>query len=211
MGVIALSAVGGRTTLPPVPTFGENLKRLRGEAMPPLSQQALAKRLGHVNNSTISKWETQALVPEPATIEQVARAIGVEPRQLLEGVVTGYDALRAPVEHRRAGPAQQKKISDVTSPVPTSGVPLRVRIPYEQRGSGHAQTAGFPASSLAVAVELEAHAKELRARADALSALSRLINDIAARELDRSAGATSGPAAHDRAVDRRTLGQGRKR
>jgi transcriptional regulator with XRE-family HTH domain len=78
-----------------VATFGDNLKRLREAREPNVLQKDLAAVLGHSNNTTISKWEKGGVLPEPATIRRVAAALGVEPWQLLEGVETEYDRLRA--------------------------------------------------------------------------------------------------------------------
>lgn len=102
-------------------TFGENLRRLRHGCK--VSQQELAKRLRHANNSTISKWETQTIVPEPATIRDVADKLGIEPWRLMENVTTEYDKLRAaqssaPVPEVKQTPPVENKSVPLTSPVP---------------------------------------------------------------------------------------------
>lgn len=94
MGLIALSGNEADSYTAEVATFGENLKRLRELATPKIQQEELARRLKHANNSTISKWENHGVLPKPETIIEVAKAIGVKPRELLEDVVTEYDKLR---------------------------------------------------------------------------------------------------------------------
>lgn len=100
---MALEAIlsGGYTGA--VPTFGENLRRLRTARNPQVRQQELAARLKHKNNSTVSKWETEGVLPEPDTVEKVAAALGVKPWQLLDGVDTGYDRLRRGDPTRHGG------------------------------------------------------------------------------------------------------------
>lgn len=75
-------------------TFGENLRRLRKRAG--LTQNDLAARMEFSNNSPISGWERAAegRLPDAPVIQQFAKSIGCEPRELLENVVTEYDKLR---------------------------------------------------------------------------------------------------------------------
>lgn len=52
-------------------------------------------RLGLKRPAPISLWESLDGVPRPETIERLARALGCHPRELLEGVETPYDRLKA--------------------------------------------------------------------------------------------------------------------
>lgn len=74
-------------------TFGENLRRARVRAG--LTQEALTARLGLKRQAPISLWESRSTLPKPETIVRLARAVGCKPRDLLEGVETPYDRLRA--------------------------------------------------------------------------------------------------------------------
>jgi transcriptional regulator with XRE-family HTH domain len=84
----------------PHPTFGDNVKRLRNSRKPIITQEDLARALDLKRNAQISTWETSGILPEPETIRNVAAAFTnllgreVQPRELLMGVVTEYDALR---------------------------------------------------------------------------------------------------------------------
>ena len=55
-------------------TFGERCKALRKEKG--LNQEEFAKIIG-VNMGTVSKWETDARLPEMNTIEKIAKFFGV--------------------------------------------------------------------------------------------------------------------------------------
>lgn len=90
---MALSAIRACRYTAPV-TFGENLRRARLAAKPRVTQETLAERIGHKNNSTVSKWETEDLLPEPDTVERVATALGIAPSVLLQDVELPYDRLR---------------------------------------------------------------------------------------------------------------------
>lgn len=93
--LIDLSGIDRLDRLRSVPrTFGQNLQRLRLAQRPKVTQQALARALGHANNSTISKWETENVLPEPETITKVAAALKVDAAALLEDVIAPYDRLR---------------------------------------------------------------------------------------------------------------------
>lgn len=87
----ALLSNGTQTYDADVATFGERLKELRGE----ISQEKLGAKLGHKRASTVAGWEGGKM-PKPEKVRSVAKALGVEPRALLEGVITAYDRLRGP-------------------------------------------------------------------------------------------------------------------
>lgn len=77
-----------------VASFGENLGRIRREKG--LTQDEVARRLGYVNQSQISAWErSKERLPAPETVARVAAAVGCTTADLLEGVETPYDRLRA--------------------------------------------------------------------------------------------------------------------
>jgi len=59
-----------------------HLRRLRQQAV--LSQQQLAQSSG-VARDTVSKLETGQRQAYPKTIQSLARSLGVEPRELVEG------------------------------------------------------------------------------------------------------------------------------
>jgi transcriptional regulator with XRE-family HTH domain len=104
--------------------FGENLKAARKRMK--VTQEQLAERLGYANNSTLSNWERGDLLPEPDTIEKVAGALGVEPRELLQDVVTPYDRLRGadPIRHPLD---QTSDLSPRRSDVPAHPTPSRLQ------------------------------------------------------------------------------------
>lgn len=83
------------TPTPPI-TFGANLKAARDRAG--LTQEALAERLGFKRPTAISLWERSDHLPEPDTIDKLARAIGCAAADLMRGVITPYDVLRGSVE-----------------------------------------------------------------------------------------------------------------
>lgn len=95
---------GLRVYSPRVPTFGENLRRLR-EARG-WSQEVLAKKMGYESgrNTQISLDETSGRLPTPDKVTRYATALGCSPAELLEGVVTPYDLLRDEQAKARAGP-----------------------------------------------------------------------------------------------------------
>jgi transcriptional regulator with XRE-family HTH domain len=76
-------------------TFGANLRDIRTATG--LTQEILAARLGFKRTTAISLWERSATVPEPHTIEKLARALRCAPAALLRDVITPYDALRGKV------------------------------------------------------------------------------------------------------------------
>jgi len=102
-----------------VPTFGENLRAERKAQR--MSQTELARRLGHANNSTISKWETEAVLPEPETIKLVAKALNeLPPGRLLVGVPTPWDALRFGADLVRQSPGTASAPHQGRADVPAS-------------------------------------------------------------------------------------------
>ena len=78
-----------------MPTFGENLKRIRQDRG--ISQKRIAGALGYQDrqHSQIWKYERGGLLPRPLTIYKIAQFLGCDPAELLEGVETDYDRLRA--------------------------------------------------------------------------------------------------------------------
>jgi phage repressor protein C with HTH and peptisase S24 domain len=81
----------------PVPTVGENIRRLRKRA--DLSQGDLAERIG-VSQSVLSSWETDRYdLPETASLMKLAKALDCSIDDLLAGVDAVYDQVigrRAP-------------------------------------------------------------------------------------------------------------------
>lgn len=75
-------------------TFGDNLKRLRHRQG--LTQEVLAARLKLKRPTPISLLEgpRKRAIPKASTIKRYARALRVEPWELLEGVETEHDKLR---------------------------------------------------------------------------------------------------------------------
>jgi len=70
--------LSGVKTMPEVP----NLKRIRNEY--PLTVRELAEMSG-VSYDTITKVENGHREARPSTIRKLARALGVEPRELMKG------------------------------------------------------------------------------------------------------------------------------
>ncbi len=80
-------------------TLGERIRRYRGREG--LSQEALAERVG-VSRQAVSKWETDAAMPELDKLAALARALGVTADQLLNGDVSTEEepAAQPPAEDR---------------------------------------------------------------------------------------------------------------
>ena len=78
-----------------MPTFGENLRKIRQDRG--ISQKRIAGALGYQDrqHSQIWKYERGGLLPRPLTIYKIAQFLGCDPAELLEGVETDYDRLRA--------------------------------------------------------------------------------------------------------------------
>ena len=76
-------------------TFGENLLRVRKARG--ISQRKIAGALGYQDRqiTQIWKYERGGLLPRPLTIYKIAQFLGCDPAELLEGVETDYDRLRA--------------------------------------------------------------------------------------------------------------------
>src|SRR5690349_16566278 len=74
-------------------TFGENLRRIRTRKG--ITQETLMVALGLRRPAPISLWESRATLPRPDTIVRLEQALGCDPRELLDGVETPYDRLRA--------------------------------------------------------------------------------------------------------------------
>lgn len=74
--------------------FGDNLKRLRERQG--LTQEALANKLKLKRPTPISIREgaRKKFIPKSSTIKKLADALGVQPKDLLEGVETAVDRLR---------------------------------------------------------------------------------------------------------------------
>ena len=78
-----------------MPTFGDNLRRIRKDRG--VSQKRIAGALGYKDrqNTQIWQYERGGLLPRPLTIYKIAQFLGCEPAELLDGVETDYDRLRA--------------------------------------------------------------------------------------------------------------------
>lgn len=77
---------------PAVATFGGNLRKLR-EARG-LSQEELARRMGHARPSTVQSWEKNRRRPRPAAIQALAERLDCSVIELLNEVPSDYDTLR---------------------------------------------------------------------------------------------------------------------
>lgn len=95
-------------------TLGENIVRLR-TAMD-LSQEALADRLG-VSRQSVSKWETDASVPELDKLIRLGEVFGVSLDELVKGKTT-------PEEREREGekPVQAEPVRPVRNGSRTAGL-----------------------------------------------------------------------------------------
>jgi transcriptional regulator with XRE-family HTH domain len=71
-----------------VPTFGENLKRLR--LARGWSQEALAARLKHKRPGTVQSWEKSRRAPRMKSVQRLAAALGYAVDDLLAGVQAVY-------------------------------------------------------------------------------------------------------------------------
>lgn len=70
---------------------GDNLRRVRERIG--ITQTDLARRM-ETRPSWVSLLERSTDLPTPETVERLARALGVVPAELLEGVITPWDVLR---------------------------------------------------------------------------------------------------------------------
>jgi transcriptional regulator with XRE-family HTH domain len=61
--------------------IGDRLKRLR--ALDALTQAELAERAG-LTTAAVARIERDEAEPRPSTLRKLARALGVQPRQLIE-------------------------------------------------------------------------------------------------------------------------------
>lgn len=75
-----------------VATFGGNLRLIRERLG--VSQEELAKRLGHKRPSTVQSWEKNRRRPRPKNILDVATKLGVPPAELVDDVPGDYDTLK---------------------------------------------------------------------------------------------------------------------
>lgn len=82
-------------------TFGERIREYRGRRG--LSQEALAEQVG-VSRQAVSKWETDAAVPELDKLAALARAFGVTAGQLLTEEFPAEEV--PPVQERPPGEDQ---------------------------------------------------------------------------------------------------------
>lgn len=76
-------------------TVGDNLRRLRLQRG--WTQAQLARRLG-TTSSYAAQLERRVDTVSPKAITQIAKALRIEPGELLAGVITEYDRLRGAVE-----------------------------------------------------------------------------------------------------------------
>lgn len=97
---LALQEICPGATFRTVPSFGENVRRLRREAGFKRSKE-LAARL-NVAASVVSRWENDATgLPEGPTLLRLAIALRCSVEDLLLGVDPDYDALVKPRELTR--------------------------------------------------------------------------------------------------------------
>lgn len=166
--------------------FGENVKRLRKRAG--LTQEELAHRLGLARPGPVSLLEgkRKGKLPKPVTIRKWAKALGVEPWELLEGVETEYDRLRIGSPSR----------SDLTRHDSGVDSPLSLNSAVVQRGA-HAEIASSSAvehlrttaeSLGAMAATCQQWAADLQERVTELIAIAALAEEAIARGQDAAAG-----------------------
>lgn len=79
--------------LPVSRTVGQNVRRIRETKG--LTQEVLAQRLGLKRPAQMSIVESSQQLPKPATILRYAKALGCDPRLLMDDVETPYDRIRA--------------------------------------------------------------------------------------------------------------------
>jgi transcriptional regulator with XRE-family HTH domain len=65
-------------------TFGERLEKLMHERRPPLTQHALAERVG-VTQSAVSDWLRRSRIPHDEHLNKICAALGVRREWLLTG------------------------------------------------------------------------------------------------------------------------------
>lgn len=73
-------------------TFGGNLRIIRERL--DVSQEELARRLGHKRASTVQAWEKNRRRPRPQNVVDIAAQLGVQPAELVNGVPGDYDSLK---------------------------------------------------------------------------------------------------------------------
>lgn len=76
-----------------LPTYGENLKRLR---IPAGAQTEIAAKAGLSGQGNFQQYENNNKFPSAKLVRKHAQRIGVRPEELLFGVVTDYDRARWP-------------------------------------------------------------------------------------------------------------------
>jgi transcriptional regulator with XRE-family HTH domain len=62
--------------------IGDKLKRER--TLAPLTQEELAQKAG-LTTATVARIERDEVEPRPSTLRKLAAALGVQPRELIEG------------------------------------------------------------------------------------------------------------------------------
>jgi len=97
------------TTIGPMPSLGENIKRLRvGRGYQ--TQRAFAVALG-VEQSRLSDWENNRYgLPETPNLLKIAKVLGVSVDELLAGVDPEYDAARRLSHNVTAGVVQDSTV-----------------------------------------------------------------------------------------------------
>lgn len=75
-----------------VPTYGQNLKRLRAG----VTQEELARRAGKTRQANLPSYENDKKFPSPKLVRQHAAVLGVSTADLMAGVVTDFDRIRFP-------------------------------------------------------------------------------------------------------------------
>lgn len=93
MQSIAVQEVSGEPSR--IVDYGKRFKELRKAARPKRKVIELAKELGSPYPTTVYNIERQWRVPTIPTLQQHADALGVEPWDLLAGVETEMDRVRA--------------------------------------------------------------------------------------------------------------------
>lgn len=100
------------------PSFGGNVRKLRERVG--LTQEKLAERLGLRRPTPISLMEgpRRREIPKPPTVRRIAAALGVDPWELMDGVITEYDRLRRgqPEKERAEHPSERYTSSTTAQP-----------------------------------------------------------------------------------------------
>jgi transcriptional regulator with XRE-family HTH domain len=119
----SLQELGVGATLRVVPSFGENVRRLRLAVGIKRSKDLAA--ILQVAPSIVSRWETDKTgLPETPTLFRLAKALRCSIDQLLAGVDAEYDAIIGPPQTRAAS-AEQVEAQEVAALWPHVSAPFR--------------------------------------------------------------------------------------